>query len=125
MLKYLLTVIAAAFSSTSRETKKRSSIFGHMAVAAGGASGWGGFGGGGGFGGRGGGDKLPWFNPMSLLEDMEDDEEEEEDEDLIKVLKKRPNSRDLRLAKRRKTRRAQLNNMVKCPQLRCFKALQI
>lgn len=99
-----------------------------MAVAAGGAGGWGfgGCGGGGGFGGGGGGDKF-WFNPMSLLEDMEDDEEEDEEllaeQDMIKVLKKKPNSRDIRLAKRRKTRRHQLNQMVKCSQLSCFKTL--
>ena len=97
-----------------------------MAVAAGGAGGWGcgGFGGCG--GGGGGGDKF-WFNPMGLLEDMEDDEEQDEDwqleQDMIKVLKKKPNSRDLRLAKRRKTRRSQLNQMVKCSQLSCFKTL--
>ena len=40
---------------------------------------------------------------MSLSKDMEDDEEEQEEwqseQDMIKVLKKKPNSKDLRFAK--------------------------
>lgn len=67
-------------------------------------------------GGFDGGDGPPpnkfWFNPMSFLDDDEDDEEEEEDkEDMIRILKRRPNSREMRLAKRRKTRRQQFNKL--------------
>lgn len=78
----------------------------------------------GGAGGDGGqppgGNNKYWFNPLPFLEE---DESEEEEEDILNLLRKRPNGRELRLARRRKKQRQQLRQLCthlnECEQLCC------
>ena len=63
-------------------------------------------------GGGGGGGNRFWFNPLPFLEDEDEEEDDEEDQmNYIQIMRKRPNSREMGLMKRRKKQRQQMRQL--------------